>query len=51
MHPCRIVRFSLEVRSEPLSDREVIGFLFADFYEQSGDKVAVDTASISIDAG
>jgi hypothetical protein len=38
----------IDKRPAPLLDREVIGFLFADFYEQSDDKVAVDTASLSI---
>ena len=31
MHPCGVV--PVNTRSEPLSGREVIGFLFADFYE------------------
>jgi hypothetical protein len=38
----------IDKRAAPLSGREVIGFLFADLYEQSGDKIAAATAYLSI---
>ena len=44
-----LISWSIEISAaEPLVDREVIGFLFADLLELSGDKAAVDTASLSI---
>jgi hypothetical protein len=41
----------IDKRAAPLSGREVIGFLFADLYEQSGDKIAAHTTLLIIVAG
>jgi hypothetical protein len=36
------------MRFEALSGREIMGFLFADLFQQSGDKIAFKNACLSI---